>query len=42
MSNTPTMKKAAEMWFLRRMMRISWIKKVMNDNILRSAQTEGQ
>ena len=30
----------AEMWFLRRMMKISWIKKVMNENVLRRTQTE--
>ena len=38
-----TMKKqleAAEMWFLRRMMKISWTKKITNENILRRAQTE--
>ena len=34
--------KAAEMWFLRRMMKISWIKKVTNEKVLRKAQTERQ
>ena len=33
---------AAEMWFLRKMMKILWIKKVMNENVLRKAQTERQ
>ena len=33
---------AAEMWFLRRMMKISWIKKVTNEKVLRKAQTERQ
>ena len=40
-----TMKKqlnAAEMWFLRRMMKISWIKMVTNENVLTRAQTERQ
>ena len=31
---------AAEMWFLRRMMKISWIKKVTNEDASRRAQTE--
>ena len=29
---------AAEMWFLRRMMKISWKKKVTNEDVLRRAQ----
>ena len=33
---------AAEMWFLRRMMKVSWIKKVTNEDVLRRAQTERQ
>ena len=33
---------AAEMWFLRRMMKISWIKKVTNQDVLRRALTERQ
>ena len=33
---------AAEMWFLRRMMKISCIKKVTNVDVLRKAQTERQ
>ena len=33
---------AAEMWFLRRMMKISWMKKVTNEDVLRRAQTERQ
>ena len=33
---------AAEMWFLRRMMKISWIKKVTNEDVLRRALTERQ
>jgi len=33
---------AAEMWFLRRMMKISWMKKVTNKDVLRRAQTEKQ
>ena len=40
-----TMKKqleAAEMWFLRRMMKISWTKKITNEEVLRRAQTERQ
>ena len=40
-----TMKKqleAAEMWFLRRMLKISWTKKITNENVLRRAQTESQ
>ena len=40
-----TMKKqldAAEMWLLRWMMKISWIKKVTNENVLTGAQTERQ
>ena len=32
----------AEMWFLRRMMKISWVKKVTNEDVLRKAQTERQ
>ena len=31
---------AAEMWLLRRMMKISWIKEVTNEDVLRRAQTE--
>ena len=34
--------KAAEMWFLRRMMKVSWIKKVANEDVLRRAQTKRQ
>ena len=34
--------KAAEMWLLQRMMKISWIKKVTNEKVLRKAQTERQ
>ena len=30
------------MWFLRRIMKISWVKKVMNEDVLRKAQTERQ
>ena len=33
---------AAEMWFLRRMMKISWMKKVSIKDVLRRAQTERQ
>ena len=33
---------AAEMWFLRRMVKVSWIKKVTNEDVLRRAQTERQ
>ena len=33
---------AAEMWFLRRMMKISWMKKVTNEDVLRRAQSERQ
>ena len=33
---------AAEMWFLRRMMKISWVKKITNEDVLRKAQTERQ
>ena len=33
---------AVEMWFLRRMRKISWIKKVTNEDILRRAQNERQ
>ena len=32
----------AEMWFLRRMMKMSWTKKMTNENVLRRAQTERQ
>ena len=34
--------KAAEMWFLWRMMKVSWIKKITNEDVLRRAQTERQ
>ena len=33
---------AAEMWFLQRMMKISWIKKVTHENVLTRAHTERQ
>ena len=33
---------AAETWFLRMMMKVSWIKKVTNEDVLRRAQTERQ
>ena len=33
---------AAETWFLLRMMKISWIKKVTHEDLLRRAQTERQ
>ena len=33
---------AAEMWFLRGMMKISWMKKVSNKDVSRRAQTERQ
>ena len=32
----------AEMWFLWRMMKISWMKKVRNEDVLRRAQAERQ
>ena len=31
-----------EIWFLQRMMKISWMKKVTNKDVLRRAQTERQ
>ena len=31
---------AAEMWFLRRMLRISWIDKVSNEEVLRKARVK--
>ena len=33
---------AVEMWFLRRMMKISWMKEVTNEDVLRRALTKRQ